>query len=171
MSVDEIACIVVFGSKVLPDGTASGSLRRRTLGALEFGNKLAVETRYIVSGGVGQHPPSEAEVMSGLLVEAGVARENIILDEDATDTFDSIVNAGRLTRQVGSSRTYLCSDDYHVPRCKWVYSILFGPCEGVYIHGSRSAVGKLRWLYYCIREMAATPWDIFLAIVSRFSTR
>lgn len=166
--MDDTSYIVVFGSKVLPDGSASGSLKRRTLGAYTFGRKLPNKVRYIVSGGVGEHPPSEAEVMRDLLVDAGVAKETVILDPEASDTFDSVINARQLIRSKDAN-VYICSDDYHVPRCKVLYNMLAGPCSGVYIHGSRDAVGKLRWIYYCFREMVATPWDIFLAILKRFS--
>ena len=72
--------ILVFGSKVLEGGIPSGSLRRRTLGAFAHAQTLTGTVCFIVSGGIGTHPPAEAAVMRSLLLEAGADEAQIILD-------------------------------------------------------------------------------------------
>lgn len=162
--IEKKSVIVVFGSKVLADGTASGSLKRRVFSALEYSNRHQLNADFLVSGALGDHPPSEAEVMRDLLTEAGVAKEKIIMDEAATDTFDTILNSKHILSVMNFQSVYVCSDDYHVPRCWLLMRMLYGPCQGIYAHGSLRTNGIIKWSYYCLREAAAIVWDFLLAI-------
>ena len=64
--------IVIFGAAVRPGGRPSGALRRRVEAALAFGARHP-DALYVPTGGLGDHPPAEAEVMAALLRAAGVA--------------------------------------------------------------------------------------------------
>ncbi|MCA3748520.1 MAG: YdcF family protein, partial [Rubrobacter sp.] len=68
---------VVLGSQVLPGGRPSGTLMARTLHAARL--YAAGRVRLLIpTGGVGQHPPSEAEIMSRILRDAGVPGEAVL---------------------------------------------------------------------------------------------
>jgi vancomycin permeability regulator SanA len=122
---------------------------------------------FLVTGGVGKHPPSEAAVMSKLLQEAGVREENILLDEASTDTLDSIRNCVAIMKSMPTiGDVVVCSDLYHIPRCRWLFKLY-----GISTHPGMIPSGRFqntasRWLYYCLRECAALPWDTFLVLAS-----
>src|SRR3712207_1363964 len=76
---------VVLGAQVLRGGRPSGTLQARARHAARL-YKEGVVSLVIPTGGVGEYPPSEAEVAAGILREAGVSRENILLEEEALST-------------------------------------------------------------------------------------
>lgn len=121
----------------------------------------------MVTGGVGKYPPSEANVMAQLLREAGIPESQIILDEQATDTLDSVRNCVALLRKLPSfGDVIVCSDIYHIPRCRW----LFRMC-GIATRSGRVSSGRQentirRWFYYYLREVLALPWDTLLVAFS-----
>ena len=151
-----------MGAAVWSGGRASPAMRRRVQAALASARGVP-RALFLVSGGVGAHPPSEARVMAELFQEAGVATENILLDEVSDDTLSSVRNCVRILRALPSfGDVVICSDVYHVPRCRWLF----------YLFGIRSGAGQvesgcahnqiLRWIYYYLREAAAFLWDLSL---------
>ncbi len=156
--------IVVLGAAVWSRGQPSPALRRRTLhgGRLLLAGKAA---KIIASGGLGEHPPSEAKVMRGLLVAQGVPEQAIILDENSFTTFDSAVQAKVLMRANGLEEAIIVTDRYHILR-----GLLAFRAMGVRATGSCPAVrfGDIpprKWLWYYLRELAALPW--YLARLAR----
>jgi uncharacterized SAM-binding protein YcdF (DUF218 family) len=152
--------IVVLGAGVLPGGRPSGALRRRIATALAAADP---ETRFLVTGAVGDHPPSEARVMRDLLRAAGVPDARIVLEETGTDTLSSLRACARVLRAAGASEVIACSDDYHLPRCRAVLRALGIEAGAAPAHGTREAIGTTRWLWALVREAAGYPWDVALA--------
>lgn len=153
-------CCVVFGAAVRPGGVPSGTLTRRVEGAFAVGGKASC---YFASGGVGQHLPAEAHVMSELLRARGVPQAQIIIDDEATDTVDTVLNFVRWINRTGPiERISVCSSRYHMPRCR----MLLGLC-GVDAHipdmpGDRPFLSWARLSYFYLREMIAYPYDYVL---------
>ena len=109
MSLKEEEYFVIFGAAVRPDGSPSGTLKRRVRGAVDAASNNADAT-FVPSGGIGRHGPAEAEVMAGLLRDAGIPKTRIIEDRDAGDTFDSAVNVARIVRlRSNRFRIVVCS--------------------------------------------------------------
>lgn len=152
--------IVVLGARVLPGGRPSGALRRRVAAALAAADP---GTRFLVTGAVGDHPPSEARVMAGLLRAAGVSEARIVLEETGTDTLSSLRACARLLREAGATEVIACSDDYHLPRCRAVLRALGIRASAAPAHGARAAIGTGRWLWALAREAGGAPWDVALA--------
>ena len=163
------SAIVIFGSKVNSDGKPSKSLLRRTLGAAHYARAQSLDTYYIVSGGLGDHPPSEAIVMKKILFDEGVDEADIILDENSFDTFDTVVNCKQTLDELDVADVYVCSDDYHVPRCLMLMAMLYKRSKPIYVNGSRNSNGNFKWIYYCLREAVAIIWDAFLALRYRIT--
>jgi vancomycin permeability regulator SanA len=157
---------VILGAAVWPGGRPSPALRRRVEAALDAaqGDSTA---RFVATGAVGRHPPSEARVMGDLLVAAGIARDRVVLEETGTDTLSSLVATARILRRAGARSVFVCSDAYHVPRCRAVLRALGVRSRGAPAHGGRRAVGTARWLARVAREAMATPWDVALAFRAR----
>jgi uncharacterized SAM-binding protein YcdF (DUF218 family) len=150
-------CCVVFGAAVRPGGIPSGTLTRRVEGAFAVGGAASY---YFVSGGVGRHPPAEAHVMADLLRAHGVAQAQIIIDDQATDTVDTVLNFVRwIGRARSVERIAVCSSRYHMPRCR----MLLGLCDvDAYIPempGDRPFVSSTRLAYFYLRELIAYLYD------------
>lgn len=111
-----MTAILILGAAVWRDGP-SPTLRRRTLhGAALFhaGRGDVV----IPCGGIGRFPPSEAEVMSDMLQEAGVPNAAIRLERTSTNTTENIRNALPLLN--GERDVLIVSDAYHLPRARMI---------------------------------------------------
>lgn len=106
---------LILGAAVWADGP-SPTLRRRTLhGAALY--KAGVIDRIICCGGLGKHPPSEAQVMSDLLRTAGVPTADIALEDTSTTTAENIANAVPL---LDTDAVIIITDWYHAPRARLV---------------------------------------------------
>jgi vancomycin permeability regulator SanA len=158
--------LVILGAAVWSGGRASNAMRRRVKGALLSARDVP-SALFLVSGGVGKHPPSEAAVMSALLREAGVPEKNILLDEASGDTLQSIRNCVRILRSLPSfAEVVVCSDVYHIPRCRWLFRLYGISTRAGQIPSGRSENKALRWWYYYLREIAAVPWDTLIVLIS-----
>lgn len=106
---------VVLGAQVLPGGRASKTLEARTLHAARLYAAGEVET-IIVTGGVGEHPPSEAEVMRRMLRRADVPEEAIILEGEALSTWDSAWLVAGIASERGIEGVLAVTDPLHAVR-------------------------------------------------------
>jgi vancomycin permeability regulator SanA len=141
-------------------------MRRRVNGAL-ISAKNEPNPLFLVSGGVGKHPPSEATVMAGLLRDAGVPETNIALDQASGDTLQSIRNCARILKSLPSfAEVVVCTDVYHIPRCRWLFKLYGISTRAGQTPNGRAENKALRWWYYHLREIAAVPWDTILVLIS-----
>ncbi|MEC3862698.1 YdcF family protein [Mesobacterium sp. TK19101] len=107
---------IVLGAAVWPGGQPSPTLRRRALHAARLWHRGKVGT-IIACGGLGQHPPSEAEVIRDLCIAEGVDPAAIRLEDRSATTEENLRLALPLleTRQV-----IIVTDHYHAPRARLV---------------------------------------------------
>jgi uncharacterized SAM-binding protein YcdF (DUF218 family) len=110
---DEVA--VVLGAQVLPGRRPSGTLHARTLHAARL-HAAGVVGLLIPTGGVGEHPPSEAEVMAGILRQSGVPEEDILLEAEARSTRESARLVAGMARARGIRNLLLVTDPLHCVR-------------------------------------------------------
>jgi len=71
----------------------------------------------IASGGMGQHPPSEAAAIRDLLIRAEVPERAILLEEHSTTTLENIQNAMPL---LPGPEVIIVTDSYHARRAHMV---------------------------------------------------
>lgn len=160
---------VIMGAGVMPNGSPSGAMRRRVEGALALG-RSSPDPFYVLTGGAGRWGPPEADVMKAELRAGGVPDERIATEAASNDTLSSIVNCARIIREHGKvEAVFVCSDRYHVPRCRWLFWLLGIPTRPADMPSGRSANGIVRWSYYYVREGLATPVDTLLLLVRRAS--
>ena len=161
--------LVVLGAAVWPGGMPSNAMRRRVQAAICSGRGNA-DALYLVSGGVGKNPPSEAQVMLQLLLAEGIAQQQVLLDEQSGDTLESVRNCARIIQGLPDvSRVIICTDRYHILRTRWLF----------FLAGIRTAAGRIpsgwrqtglrKWIYYCLREVPAIVQDTFLILAFRES--
>jgi uncharacterized SAM-binding protein YcdF (DUF218 family) len=131
---------LVLGAAVWSGGRPSPALRSRALAAARAYGEGRVRV-VVTSGGVGAFQPSEAAAAAGVLSDAGVPPQAIVLDERATSTEESAEAFGRMARERGWVSVIVATDPYHQPRSQWLLRDLglraSGVCadEGVYRPG------------------------------------
>jgi uncharacterized SAM-binding protein YcdF (DUF218 family) len=112
---------VVLGNRVLDDGTASATLRDRTLAAVDL-YRRGLARHLFLSGAV--WPPAkpdgpmlnESEAMLQVCLAAGVPQSAITLDTQGVNTRATAFNAAKFMRERGLRSVVACSDDYHLFR-------------------------------------------------------
>jgi uncharacterized SAM-binding protein YcdF (DUF218 family) len=139
--------IVVLGCRVNVGGTPSHALERRA----EHAARLYHEGRaplVVVTGGVGDHGPSEASVAAGVLARAGVPRHAILVEDASTSTWE---NARFARERFGGGRVLVVTDAFHTFRAERIFANLYDDAAAV---GTRSP-----WLWPraagAVREVAA----------------
>jgi len=123
---------------------------------------------FLVTGRGRPNRPTEAGVMSALLEAKGVAPECILQDPISTDTISSVVECARIIKaQPGVQSVVVCSDRYHIPRCRWLFQLLGVHTLAGDLPSGLQANGHLRWAYYYVREAAAIVLDTALLLSTR----
>jgi uncharacterized SAM-binding protein YcdF (DUF218 family) len=112
------AVIVVFGAAIRADGSPSPALVRRIETAIA--EARASDALILVTGGAVAAPVAEAAVMRGLLEAAAIAPERIVAEDQARSTLGSVRRCAPILRQISPERIMICSDGYHIPRCRWL---------------------------------------------------
>jgi uncharacterized SAM-binding protein YcdF (DUF218 family) len=149
--------IIVLGAAVWPEGQPSPALRRRVAHAVQAFH-TGQGRRLLMTGGLGRYAPAEAHVMRQLALAAGVPDACILLEDQATSTFQSALRCTAILRQHGWSTALLVTDRYHLRRALFV----FRSC-GIQAYGSPPQghlYSRKRWKrwYYRGREACALVW-------------
>lgn len=114
---------VVLGAQVLRGGRASRTLAARVSHAAAMYEAGEVDL-ILPTGGLGEHGPTEAEVMARILRDAGVPDTAMLLEDEAVSTWDSAVRVERICRERGLDGVRLVTDPLHCVRAvgsfRWV---------------------------------------------------
>jgi len=130
---------------------ASPALRRRA----EYAGRLwfdEVAPVVVLTGGVGRHPPAEAEVAGQILRDAGVPEEALHLERTSTSTDENAAYALLVCRAAGLAvpKVLVVTDAYHAFRCERVFRRRFPKVRAI------GVVGSFRWrVKGTLRELAA----------------
>ena len=148
---------VVLGAQVLRGGRPSGTLRARARHAARL-YKEGVVPLVIPTGGVGEYPPSEAEVAAKILREAGISKQDILLEEEALSTRDSARLVAEVARVRGIRSLVLVTDPLHCVRAMGAFR-----AEGFEARASpvySSPMWRKPWLRrgQLFREVVAVVW-------------
>jgi uncharacterized SAM-binding protein YcdF (DUF218 family) len=148
---------VVLGAQVLPGGRPSGTLHARTLHAAKLHVAGAVGL-LIPTGGVGEYPPSEAEVMARILCQAGVPEEDILLEGEAGSTRESARLVAELARERGIRNLLLVTDPLHCVRAVEAFRVegFDAQASPVYSSPTWHRRGMRRGQF--VREVGALLW-------------
>jgi uncharacterized SAM-binding protein YcdF (DUF218 family) len=156
---------IIFGAAVLPNGRPSGFLLRRVQGALDAARDTP-DRMFLATGGVGRYGPAEATIMRDLLLEGGVEPHEIVVEDQARDTLQSVLFCDEILR--GRShihRIIPCSSNFHIPRCALLLRILGYRISLVDMPYDRPHVAMGQWLLYVLKEIIATPYDAGLLLL------
>lgn len=153
------ACLVIFGAKLRPDGSAGPALARRVAGALEAASGVA-DAVFLVTGGQPQAGKTEAAVMRDRLCAAGIEPARILVEDQAYNTRDSALRCGAILRGHSDLTPILvCSDRYHQPRCVWLLRLLGVSAAAAAMPNERHVMRLALWLFSYLREAVAIVYD------------
>ena len=148
---------VVLGTQVLPGGRPSRTLEARVHHAARLYG--AGRARLLIpTGGLGEHPPSEAEVMARILREEGVPEDAVLLEDRALNTWDSARLVAGMGRKLGVRSVMVVTDPLHCVRTVAAFrkAGLLAWAEPVY----SSPMWRGRWSRrgQLAREIGALTW-------------
>lgn len=126
---------IILGAAVWANGPSPTLLRRTRHGAALF-HAGRVE-RIIACGGLGDHPPTEAEAMRDILRAEGVPENAITLEDRSTTTAENLRNAMGL---LSDDAVVIVSDRYHLPR-----ALLMARRLGIRATGSGPSMKGAHW--------------------------
>lgn len=148
---------VVLGTQVLPGGRPSRTLDARVRHAARLHEAGRVD-RIVVTGGLGKHPPSEAEVMARVLRGEGVPGEAVRLEDQAESTWDSARLVGAIAASEGVAEALVVTDPLHCVRTVAAFrrAGIIAWAEPVY----SSPMWRVPWLRrgQFLRESGALVW-------------
>jgi uncharacterized SAM-binding protein YcdF (DUF218 family) len=148
---------VVLGTQVLAGGRASRTLEARVRHAAGL-YKQGKVSLVVPTGGIGEHPPSEAEVMARILWEEGVPGDAVLLEDRALTTWDSAWLLAGMTDKLGIRSVVVVTDPLHCVRTVAAFrkAGLMAWAEPVY----SSPMWRGKWLRrgQLVREIGALAW-------------
>ncbi len=107
--VKKADAILVFGTTVNPDGSASRLLRWRLDKAVKYYNE-GYSDKIIVSGGKGQEGYEEAYIMRDYLKEKDIPENSIITDKDGSSTILTVQNFGNIAKEADFNSVLVITD-------------------------------------------------------------
>lgn len=149
------AVAVVLGAAVLPGERASPTLDRRARHAAQLCLEGAVGA-IIASGGIGKHPPSEAEMIRRICVDMGVPAATLHLEDRSATTAENLAFARPILSRLGATAVVIVTDRYHAPR-----ALLAARRLGISTTAScpnPTGTPPLRILRQYLREIPAFLW-------------
>lgn len=114
----------------------------------------------VMSGGVGRHPPAEAEVMLQLAIASGIPAEAMLVEKRSRNTFENALHCRAVFKRMGWRSAVVVTDRFHCLRAKLIFSacgltVQMSPCPP-------SGAAPLRWALAC-REVPALVKYLWLA--------
>ena len=159
--------IIILGSAVYPGEQPSPSLRARIQHALAL-YRAGIAPNLILCGGLGSHPPTEAEVMRRALVGAGVPADALVLEDRSHSTEENLANAKALMDARGWRSAVIVSDPFHLYRAEIIARDLGIDAYGSGASASPTYARAVLRAWYTTRETLALVW-YFAARVGQLS--
>jgi uncharacterized SAM-binding protein YcdF (DUF218 family) len=112
--------IVVLGSQVYPGGRPGSALTRRARHAAAL-YRRGLAPSVICAGGLGLHPPTEAETACGLAQTLGVPASAVLLEDQSRSTEENALRTAAIMRARGWTTAIVVSDGYHLYRAALLF--------------------------------------------------
>jgi uncharacterized SAM-binding protein YcdF (DUF218 family) len=148
---------VVLGTQVLSGGRPSRTLEARVRHAARLYAEGEADL-LIPTGGLGQHPPSEAEVMRRLLREEGVPEEAVLPEDRALNTWDSARLVAGMAGKLGVRSVVIVTDPLHSVRTVAAFGQAGLTAWAEPAYGSPMWRGKWQRRGQLFREIGALTW-------------
>jgi uncharacterized SAM-binding protein YcdF (DUF218 family) len=151
----EADVIIILGAGVWENGP-SPALEARTNHAAQIYEE-GYAKRFILSGGLGDHPPSEAEAMQKILLEMDVDldQEVLFLEDQARNTVENIRYSKEIMKEQGWDTAVIVTDTFHVKRALLIAKDQNIKAFGAPAKNSVLYQNKSLRVSYTLREVAA----------------
>lgn len=162
--------VIVLGAAVWRGGRASPALKNRVARGVAL-LREGVAPRLMLTGGLGRHPPTEAEVMHDLALAGGADPERLVLERQAKSTYDSARLCAEIMRREGWATAVVVTDGYHLPRSLMAFRGFGVRAVGCASGGGRpGTLGWRRWAGSVARELPALAWYALRLLKARAVT-
>jgi uncharacterized SAM-binding protein YcdF (DUF218 family) len=158
--------VIVLGASVSPSGGPTATLRCRVAKGVRTFEETGAEA-LLLTGGPAGRKPAEAEVMHDLARHAGVPEDRILIETEASSTFENARRSADIMRRHGWTRAVVVTDALHIPRALLAF---LGTGVRVTGRGARLAwrVGPFRTpFHYLVYEIAGFAWYAVRIILRR----
>ena len=147
--------VIILGCQIRKDGTLTPLLKGRVDKALEFRNNQLKTTNkdltFICSGGQGSDEIiSEGEAMKNYLLEQGIDKKHILVDDKSTNTYENIKYSYNLIKKKNPNVAF-STTNYHILRAG-----LIANDQGLVLEGMGSKTKAYFWINAFIREFIGT---------------
>jgi uncharacterized SAM-binding protein YcdF (DUF218 family) len=153
----EIEVAVVLGTEVLSGGRPSRTLVARVRHAAGLYARGRVRM-IIATGGLGKHPPEEAEVMGRVLGEEGVPDDAVMLEDRALNTWDSALFVTVMAKRLGVNDVLVVTDPLHCVRTVAAFERAGLGAWAEPVYGSPMWRGSWARRGQFVRELGALVW-------------
>ena len=152
--------ILILGSKIRSDGSLTPLLRGRADRAVEFAamqkEATGKDLNFVPSGGKGSDEVmAEGDAIGKYLLEKGVPKEQILVENESLNTYENIRNSMKLIKERSNDETDVkvafSTTNYHVFRAG-----LIAYEQGHQLEGIGSTTRQYFWVNAFIREFIAT---------------
>jgi uncharacterized SAM-binding protein YcdF (DUF218 family) len=154
---ESMGVAVVLGAQVLSGGRPSRTLEARVRHAAQLYKEGKVGL-VVPTGGLGEHPPSEAEVMARILREEGVPEEAVLVEDRALNTCDSVRLTAGMADTLGVKSVVVVTDPLHCVRTVAAFRRAGLMAWAAPVYSSPMWRGKWLRRGQLIREIGALTW-------------
>ena len=154
---ESMGVAVVLGAQVLSGGRPSRTLEARVRHAAQLYKEGKVGL-LVPTGGLGEHPPSEAEVMVRILREEGVPEEAVLVEDRALNTCDSVRLTAGMAHTLGVKSVVVVTDPLHCVRTVAAFRRAGLIAWAAPVYSSPMWRGKWHRRGQLIREIGALTW-------------
>ena len=115
--------------------------------------KVGTDILFVVSGGKGNDEViSEAQAMKNYLIEQGIKKDNILIEDKSSNTFENIKFSNKLINdKINNAKMAFSTTNYHVFRAGIIASN-----QNINIEGMGAKTKTYFWINAFIREFIAT---------------
>jgi uncharacterized SAM-binding protein YcdF (DUF218 family) len=106
--------IIVLGAAVWPHGPSPALQARLTHAVFLYREGYA--ENIILSGGLGTHPPTEAEAMQAVMLGMGVPGDALYLEKRSVNTLENLTFSREIMQSNGWQKAIIVSDPFHIKR-------------------------------------------------------
>ncbi len=158
----EVACVLVLGCKVYPDGRLSNRLEERVRTGAEV-YLAGIGEQLLMSGDALQESYNEVTSMCDYAIALGVAEDAVESDPYGLSTYESIY---RILEEYRGERVVIVTQEYHLYRALYIADKLGLEAYGV----AAPHVNDSKRLWHEGREILARWKDVIYALKQPVST-
>ncbi|WP_051569078.1 YdcF family protein [Alkaliphilus transvaalensis] len=159
----EADVIIVLGAAVWPTGP-SPALQARVYRSNEI-YKEGFSNSFILTGGLGKYPPTEAEAMAKILSNLGIEENALFLEDQATNTRENIKFSKKIMEEQGWETAIIVTDVFHMKRALLLASDYGIKAYGASVKNTHLYSNKLYKFRYTAREVLAISRYYFDAFI------